>query len=78
LNKKNGAAIKPRQLIEITGMSIHNAIADRNNQNLSATHYQALGALQGDGELARVTVSASTDELRSGQDVLPATRGGAS
>jgi hypothetical protein len=58
-------------------MSIHSAIADRNNQISSATH-QVLGALQGDGELARVTASASTDELRSGQDVLPATSEAAS
>jgi hypothetical protein len=58
-------------------MSIHSAIADRNTRILSAIH-QALGALQGYGELAHVTASASTDELRSGQYVLPATSGGAS
>jgi hypothetical protein len=54
----------------ITGMSIHAAIQDRNNQILSATH-QALGAPQGDSGMARVTASASTDELRPEQDVLP-------
>jgi hypothetical protein len=50
---------------------VTNSAIDRNQ--ISRASRLSLGDPRGDGGLARVTASASTDELRSGQDVLPAT-----